>query len=45
MSDHARKKTFWYGPRNCQLYVAGKKRQAPGRKPGMVYIEEEDEIW
>jgi len=42
-----RRETFCYGPRDCTLYVAGRKRQAPGRKPGMVYIEEEEEndIW
>ena len=40
---HYRTETFCYGPRDCQWYVAGKKRQAPGRKPGMVYIEEEEE--
>lgn len=42
-----RTETFCYGSRECPWYVAGRKRQAPGRKPGMVYIEEDDEeeIW
>ncbi len=42
-----RTETFCYGSKDCPWYVAGRKRQAPGRKPGMVYIEEENDegIW
>ena len=33
--------TFCYGPLSCQLYKAGPARTAPGRRPGMIYTEED----
>jgi hypothetical protein len=36
-----RTETFCYGPRSCSLYQAGPVRRAPGRRPGMIYTEED----
>jgi len=36
-----RTETFCYGPRSCPLYQAGPVRTAPGRRPGMIYTEED----
>jgi len=36
-----RTETFCYGPRSCRLYRAGPMRTAPGRRPGMIYTEED----
>ena len=36
-----RTETFCYGPRSCRLYQAGPMRTAPGRRPGMIYTEED----
>ncbi len=36
-----RTETFCYGPRSCRLYQAGPMRTAPGRRPGMIYMEED----
>jgi hypothetical protein len=33
--------TFCYGPRSCPLYKAGPARTVPGRRPGMIYTEED----
>ena len=33
--------TFCYGPLSCKFYKAGPKRKVPGRKKGMVYVEED----
>jgi hypothetical protein len=36
-----RTETFCYGPLSCRLYQAGPVRTAPGRRPGMIYTEED----
>jgi hypothetical protein len=36
-----RRETFCYGPLSCNLYKAGPRRRAPGRKKGMSYTEED----
>jgi hypothetical protein len=33
--------TFCYGPLSCRLYQAGPARTVPGRRPGMIYTEED----
>ena len=35
-----RVETHCYGPHDCPRYRAGRPRSVPGRKPGMVFIEE-----
>jgi len=40
-----RMETFCYGPRDCKLYKSGRKRQVPGRGLGMVYVDEDEQIW
>lgn len=35
-----RVETFCYGPKSCELYRAGARRQVPGRK-GMSYLEDD----
>ena len=32
-----------YGPRDCNRYRAGKPYQVPGRKPGMVWVDDDVE--
>jgi hypothetical protein len=36
-----RTETFCYGPRSCPLYKAGPARTVPGRRPEMIYTEED----
>ena len=36
-----RTESFCYGPLSCTSYKAGPNRKVPGRKKGMVYIEED----
>ena len=36
-----RTETFCYGPLSCRLYQAGPARTVPGRRPGMIYTEED----
>ena len=36
-----RTETFCYGPRSCPFYKAGLARTVPGRRPGMIYTEED----
>jgi hypothetical protein len=36
-----RTETFCYGPRSCPLYKAGPAPTVPGRRPGMIYTEED----
>lgn len=36
-----RYETLYFGPKGFALYEAGPTRQAPGRKPGLVYVEED----
>jgi hypothetical protein len=36
-----RTETFCYGPLSCRLYQAGPVRTVPGRRPGMIYTEED----
>jgi len=36
-----RLETHCYGPHGCPRYRAGRRRTAPGRKPGMVLIHDE----
>jgi hypothetical protein len=35
-----RVETHCYGPHDCPRYRAGRPRSVPGRKPGMVFIDE-----
>jgi hypothetical protein len=35
--------THCYGPRGCPRYTAGPPRRVPGRKPGMVWIDDDVE--
>jgi hypothetical protein len=35
--------THCYGPRGCPRYKAGPPRRVPGRKPGMVWIDDDIE--
>jgi hypothetical protein len=35
-----RVETHCYGPQDCPRYRAGRPRTVPGRKPGMVFIDE-----
>jgi hypothetical protein len=32
--------THCYGPRDCPRYRAGKARTVPGRKPGMIWVDD-----
>jgi hypothetical protein len=36
-----RTETFCYAPLSCRLYQAGSARKVPGRRPGMIYTEED----
>jgi hypothetical protein len=36
-----RTETFCYGPKSCRVYRAGPTRKVQGRKPGMVWEEED----
>ena len=36
-----RTETFCYGPRSCPFFRAGPVRTVPGRRPGMMYSEED----
>ena len=36
-----RRETFCYGPKSCTLYKAGPTRKVQGRKPWMVYEEQD----
>jgi len=36
-----RTETFCYGPLSCRLYQAGPARTVPGRRPEMIYTEED----
>jgi hypothetical protein len=38
-----RVETHCYGPRDCPRYRAGRARSVPGRKPGMVYLDDDVE--
>lgn len=38
-----RLETHCYGPRDCPGYRAGRPRSVPGRKPGMVFIDDDVE--
>lgn len=38
-----RYETHRYGPRDCHNYKAGRARVVPGRKPGMVWSDDEGE--
>lgn len=38
-----RYETHCYGPRNCPNYKSGKPRTVQGRKPGMVWVDEDVE--
>lgn len=38
-----RMETHCYGPRNCPRYRAGAARKVPGRKPGMVWVDNDVE--
>ena len=38
-----RYETHCYGPRNCPNYKAGKPRTVQGRKPGMIWVDEDIE--
>lgn len=38
-----RYETHCYGPRDCPNYRAGKPRTVPGRKPGMVWVDDDVE--
>ncbi len=35
--------THCYGPRDCPRYRAGKPRTVPGRKPGMIWVDDDVE--
>lgn len=35
-----RVETHCYGPHDCPRYRAGRRRTVPGRKPGMVFVDE-----
>jgi len=35
-----RLETHCYGPRDCPRYRAGRPRSVPGRKPGMVFVDD-----
>ena len=35
--------THCYGPRDCPRYKAGPAYRVPGRKPGMVYMDDDVE--
>ncbi len=35
--------THCYGPRGCPRYKAGPAYRVPGRKPGMVYVDDDVE--
>jgi hypothetical protein len=35
--------THCHGPRGCPRYRAGPPRRVPGRKPGMVWIDDDVE--
>lgn len=39
-----RYETHCYGPRDCPNYRPGRARIVPGRKPGMVWIDDESEL-
>jgi hypothetical protein len=36
-----RTETFCYGPLSCPVYKAGPARTVPGRRPEMIYVEED----
>lgn len=38
-----RMETHCYGPRDCPRYRAGAARSVPGRKPGMIWIDDDVE--
>ena len=38
-----RLETHCYGPRDCPRYHAGRARSVPGRKPGMVFVDDDVE--
>ncbi len=38
-----REETHCYGPQDCSNYRAGKPRSVPGRKPGMVWVDDDAE--
>lgn len=38
-----RRETHCYGPRDCPRYRAGRPRSVPGRKAGMVYVDDDVE--
>jgi len=38
-----RLETHCYGPRDCAVYRAGKPYRVPGRKPGMVWVDDDVE--
>jgi hypothetical protein len=38
-----RVETHCYGPRDCPRYRAGRPRSVPGRKPGMVFVDDDME--
>jgi len=35
--------THCYGPRGCPRYKPGPPRRVPGRKPGMVWVDDDVE--
>jgi hypothetical protein len=39
-TTECRVETHCYGPRDCPRYLAGRPRTVPGRKPGMVFVDE-----
>jgi hypothetical protein len=39
-----RMETHCYGPRDCPRYKAGKARTVQGRKPGMVWVDDDVEL-
>lgn len=42
-STRWREETHCYGPQDCPHYRAGKPRTVPGRKPGMIWIDDDME--
>lgn len=42
-STRWREETHCYGPQDCPHYRAGKSRTVPGRKPGMIWIDDDME--